>query len=747
MRAWFSIAVLVMLGLMRQAQADGPSPGADAAPAPVPATRPRIGLVLSGGGARGAAHIGVLKLLDELHVPVDAIAGTSMGAVVGGLYASGLSGAQIEHVLASVDWQNAFRDAPPRSDLAYRRKLEERDFIDVPLGIRSRRLLLPRGLIQGQKLVQVLRQQLLPVAAVGDFGRLPIPFRAVATDIATGERVILDRGDLTSALRASLSAPGVFTPVTLDGRLLVDGGLTSNLPVDVARAMNVDVLIVVDVGNPLYTQQQLNSIARISTQTLAVLMRSDTERQLATLGPADILIRPQMEDVASYDFTSMSKAVEAGYAAARVMVQRLAVHGVADDDYLRYLQRRQLRATQLPQPQFVRVAPGSERYQRLVRDVFGDLAGQPLQPQEIDRREDALYGRGQLEVIDYQLQRDDSGRDGLLFNVQRNSWGPNYLHFGLGLQDDFNGNSSFSAYGRATMTELNELGAESVWDLRIGTSPRIATEFYQPLSLKTRYFIAPHAEIEAHNVQQIEDDQVVARFRVRSFQMGLDLGRELGNWGEARAGVLDTRGSSRLTLGSVDVSPADFHARAYFAQFSYDRLDRATFPHSGQSLQIRGQSEGGNAGDEQGTDVATLDWRIAGSLGKETFIGWVSAGSTVGGSTVNVRDYFQLGGFANLSGLTPEALAGPHYAIARGIYMHKVGSGGEGLLNVPAYAGLSLELGNVWSQRSDISVASARKDAALFFGADTYLGPAYLAVGYDTRQQGVAFYLFIGRGL
>src|SRR6476660_1365035 len=188
--------------------------------------RPRVGLVLSGGGARGAAHIGVLKVLEEYHVPVDAIAGTSMGAVVGGLYASGLSASDIERLMTSVDWQDAFRDRPARKDLNFRRKLEDQNFlVKFPLGLKGRKFRLPRGLVQGQKLTQTLRALTLPVAQIQSFDDLAIPFRAIATDIVTGDRVVMDRGDLTTAMRASLSAPGVFAPVEADGRMLVDGGL------------------------------------------------------------------------------------------------------------------------------------------------------------------------------------------------------------------------------------------------------------------------------------------------------------------------------------------------------------------------------------------------------------------------------------------------------------------------------------------------------------------------------------------
>ncbi len=219
--------------------------------------RPRVGLVLSGGGARGAAHVGVLKVLDEMRVPVDAIAGTSMGAVVGGLYASGMTAAEIETLIRSLNWQDAFRDRPPREELGFRRKQDERNFlVRFALGVKETGFVLPPGLVQGQKLEQVLRNAALPVAEVQGFDRLPIPFRAIATDLETGQAVVMDSGDLVTAMRASMSAPGVFSPAQRDGRLLVDGGLVENLPIDTARAMGVDVLIVVDVSFPLYAARR-----------------------------------------------------------------------------------------------------------------------------------------------------------------------------------------------------------------------------------------------------------------------------------------------------------------------------------------------------------------------------------------------------------------------------------------------------------------------------------------------------------
>lgn len=210
-----------------------------------------------------------------------------------------------------------------------------------------------------------------------------------------------------------------------------------------------------------------------------------------------------------------------------------------------------------------------------------------------------------------------------------------------------------------------------------------------------------------------------------------------------RAGLLRTEGLTRVRVGDFSVPDVRFGVNAGFLRFGYDRLDSANFPHSGQSLRIEFRMEG-DGRTTAGSDVVTADWRGAWSRGKNTLVGWISGGSTVGGSEMNARSYFPLGGFLNLSGLRAQSLAGPHYAVARAIYLHKVGSGGEGVLNVPAYAGVSLELGNAWARRSSISLRGARRNAAVFFGADTYIGPAYLAAGYDDSGAS-AFYLFLGR--
>jgi NTE family protein len=712
----------------------------------LPAQRPRIGLVLSGGGARGTAHIGVLKVLDDLHVPIDAIAGTSMGAVVGGLYASGLSGRDIEHLLSTVDWQDAFRNRPLRTDLSFRRKRDDEDFlVNVPIGVNGRKLLIPTGLISGQKLTQLLRHATLPVAGVTDFDLLPTRLRIVATDLESGAAVVMKSGDLTSAMRASMSAPGVFSPVEREGRMLVDGGLVKNLPIDVAREMGVDVLIVVDAGVALRQREQLTSLASVSNQALAIMVRRDADMQRATLTARDVLLQPQMDELSSYDFKVVYRAIEAGMQVAESARAALAPLRLDDTAYATYAEQRHGHGQPAPVLQFARADADSQHYAGAIERNFADQVGKPLDAAALQQRVTDLYGRGYFETLDYHLARDPVLGHGLEVHAQRNSWGPNYLRLGLSLQDDFQGNTSFNAAARLILTELGTTGAEWLWDLQVGASPRFGTEYYLPLSSRIPYFLAPHLQVEAHSIPQLApgtEDQI-GEFRVRRFDYGLDAGREFGNWGEFRGGLVRTEGNTRVRLGDFSTPDTRFSVYGGFVRFAYDTLDSVNFPHRGQSWEVEWRGER-DSHVGPGSDLMTFDWRGAWSRGKNTLVGWVSGGSTVSGSEANTRNFFPLGGFLNLSGVRQDSLAGPHFGVARAIYLRSVGKGGEGVLNVPAYLGLSLESGNVWSSRNLISVDSLRNNAAMFFGADTYIGPAYLAVGYDERGQ-TAFYLFLGR--
>ncbi len=729
-----------------------------------PPAHPRICLVLSGGGARGMAHIGVLKVLEDLKIPIDCIAGTSMGAIVGGLYASGMTAQQIDTTMRSVDWQEAFRDAPPRRDLAFRRKQDDSNFlVRLPLGLQHGKILLPKGFIQGQKLQETLRQLTLPFSNSTDFDQLPTPFRAVATDLETGNTVLLEKGDLAIAMRASMSAPGVFAPVELNGSLLVDGGLAENLPINVARAMHADILIVSDVSYPLQARAALDSALSISNQTLAILVRKDSDRQRASLGPQDILIVPELGSASSTDFAAANNVIVRGEEAARGSLAKLMAFSVGDTAYRDYLARRAAREPGLPPIQFVRVDEQSKRYEKTILAEMQPLVGKPLDLDQVGKRITELYGLGNFETLDYSLveQPAASGsststststaaagdeESGFEVRARRKSWGPNYLRFGLNLEDDFQGNSRYNAAVRFVLTEINELGAELLTDVQIGSDPKIVSEFYQPLSASRTWFVAPSARVEARDLPIYVGNTQVADFRDREAEADIDVGRDLGNWGEIRAGFHRTNGATRVRYGDPGLVEEQYNNGEYFFKFSYDRLDNVHFPREGQTFSLQWDANRTDLGADIASDRVKADWLMARSAGRNTLLLWTSAGTTLDGRfpSTALPEFYSLGGFFNMSGLAPQSLIGPNYAIGRAIYFRKIGRGGEGFFEFPAYLGASFEIGNTWQHRGDISFGSARKDASLFVAFDTFLGPVYLGSGYDQRGT-AAFYLFLGR--
>ncbi len=738
------------------------------------ASRPRVCLVLSGGGARGIAHVGVLKALEEMHVPIDCVAGTSMGAVIGGLYASGMTASQIDETIRSVDWQEAFRDSPPRRELTFRRKQDDRNFlVRLPLGLKHGHLLLPKGFIQGQKLEETLRQLTLPFGNSTDFDQLPTPFRAVATDLVTGNAVLLDKGDLAIALRASMSAPGVFAPVEYQGKLLVDGGLAENLPIDVARAMHADVLIVSDVSYPLQSRESLDSALSISNQMLAILVRKDADRQRATLAKQDVLIAPLLGPASSTNFSVPSSTIVAGEDAVRAVGAQLDALTVDAAAYQQYMARRAAREPRLPQIEFVRVDQQSKRYEKTILAEMKPLLGKPLDLDELGQRITDLYGLGLFETLDYSLVTapanaaggataaggagpgsaapgaaadSDSDEEGLEVRARRKSWGPNYLRFGLNLEDDLQGNSQYNAAARFIVTEINDLGAEFLGDLQVGSNPKIDGEFYQPLTATRTWFVAPSLRVESRDLPIYTGNVETSDFRDREAEGDLDFGRNLGDWGEIRVGFHRTNGATRYRYGDPDLVAGNYNEGEYFFKFSVDLLDNVHFPRAGQTFTLQWDADRNNLGADFASDRVKADYLWAHSTGRNTVLWWTSAGTTLDGDIkpTLLPEFYSLGGFFNLSGLAPTSLYGPNYAITRAIYFRRISRGGEGFFEFPAYVGMSLELGNTWEHRGEMSFGSARKDGSLFLAFDTFLGPVYLGSGYDTRGHS-AYYLFLGR--
>ena len=703
-------------------------------------TRPKIGLVLGGGGARGAAHIGVLRELERQRIPIDAIAGTSMGAIVGGLYAAGMSVAELEELVGSLDWSGAFKDVANRENLRYRRKQDDAAFpMNLELGIRNGEILIPKGVLQGQRLGLILRQLTLDVSQVQDFNRLPIPFRAVASDIATGESVVMDSGDLAIAIRASMSAPGIFAPVRIGDHTLVDGGLVGNVPVEAMRELDIDIIIAVDVEFPLFKPDELTSALAISAQMLTILIRKETMRQLDMLGPQDFLIRPELGEFGSANFAGINEAIEPGTIAARQMEDKLSVLSVSDSAFESHVAERKviIPATRL---EFVRVRDDGALSERVIRSRLKTEAGDPIDAERLAADAARLYGLQLYDQVDFRIvtERESTGVE---FETRPKDWGPNFLKFGVSLQDDLDGNTSFNVSSRMTRAGINSLGAEWRTDLRLGTEPLLVTEFYQPLSFNSRYFVAPRLDMEQTNFNVFTAGDNVARYRVSDALIALDVGRELGLWGEVRLGVFRGIGEARLNIGDPVFPNVEFQTGGVFASFNVDTLDNAQIPLHGSQVNIEWTlGRPGLGSDDNYESISAFASKVW-TTGRHSLNAGVNFNTSRDADDI-VQNFFTLGGFLNLSGFAPGQISGPHSALARLSYYRRSGQI-KGAFAVPLYIGASLEAGNVWQSRSDISMDSLLIHGSVYLGLDTFVGPVIFAAGFGEGGN-KSLYLSIG---
>lgn len=707
-----------------------------------PGERLRVGLVLGGGGARGAAHIGVLKELERQRVPIDAIVGTSMGAVVGGLYASGMSPAELEELVATLDWADALSDKTDRSDLSFRRKQDDEQFpIDLELGLANGELRLPPGVIQGQELDLLLRKLTLDVSHIDDFDALRIPFRALATDLVTGRPYVIRGGDLATAIRASMSVPGAIAPVRIGEALLVDGGLTGNLGIGAMREMDVDVIIAVDVEFPLYALGELTSALAISEQVLTILVRNETLRQLALLSEDDVLIRPALGTFASTDFGHTADAIPAGAEAARGVSRRLAELSLGEQVYARHLDALRRDTLAAERVDFVRVKHDGLVSAALLERRMDLEAGDPIDAERFAAEANRLYGLRVFEKVGYSLVEED-GRLGVVFDARAKSWGKTWLKFGLAIEDDFEGSTAFNFSTRLWRPGINALGAEWRTDIRLGSRPLFATEFYQPLRFDSTVFVAPNLRLGQRNIDAFSGDEAIARLRVSEAVAGLDAGLELGNWGEFRVGVFRGAGNARVKVGAPSVSNLSYDIGGTFAELLVDTFDNADFPHSGTRASIRYELSRPGLGASSRFDVVAIDINRAFTRGKSTLIAGLDFATSRDADNV-VEAYFPLGGFLRLSGLERGQLSGPHAGIARLVYYRRIGSSAGGLVDLPIYLGASLEAGNAWQTSGEIEIGALEANGSLFLGLDTWFGPMYLAAGFS--ESGASnFYLFIG---
>lgn len=698
--------------------------------------RPKIGLALSGGGARGGAHVGVLKALEELDVPVDFIAGTSMGAIIGGFYAAGYSADEIERLLNETDWNSALSDQPVRQDRTMRKKEMEAEFL-VPyrLGYNGGRVQTPLGAIEGQHLDQIFQRILLPVTEVSDFDRLSIPFRAIATDLVTGEEVVLSRGSLADALRASMSVPGVFAPVQIGDRLLVDGGMANNLPVSVVRAMGADIVIAVDISTPLLKEEQLTSVLSVTEQLTGFLTRRTTEQQIASLGPGDILIVPALGDFSSADFAGAGGIVPLGRQAADAVADRLAALAVADPG-------RQSRSPAEESQDFVvgyvDIRNDSVLNDELIRSRLAVKPGEKLDLAALERSLDRIYSLDVFESVTYDLGQNEQGERGVEVTAEARSWGPNYLQAGLELSNDFSGNSEFKLGLGYTRNALNSLGGELRVLGSMGREDELRFDFFQPVDYRAQWFVNPRLRWKRRNYNLWVEDLRFAEFEIAGWDAMLGLGRNFGSTDLVRLDYQYGRAEAELITGYL---PFDYDDNIDVGnlQLSYlhDSLDSLYFATSGALHNLTFRHADETLGSSQDYSQAEASGALTATRGKNSLVLTYEAGYSLD-DDAPLESWYQMGGFTRLSGLAPAQLSGRQSALLSLALFRRLNE----VRLLPAYAGLTLEAGNVWNTSNDIALDDLRYSASLFLGVESPLGPIYFAVGHsDNGDSAVYFYV------
>ena len=740
-RAAYRGAILVWLGLApshAHAQAAAPEAAATLI------ERPRVCLVLSGGGARGAAHVGVIRVLEELRVPIDCVVGTSMGALVGGAYASGMTTDEMGTLLGQMSTSLLFIERPPRQDQLARRKQDDRSILfGLEVGINDeRKLLFRKGIVSGLQLEAVLRR-LAKVQGFRKFDDLPITFRAVATDLVTGNPVVFDEGELPNVLRASMSVPGAIAPVEIDGKLLVDGGLTNNLPVDVAHALGAEIIIAVNLGTPLMKREELSSIFGVTTQMINILTEQNVRASLAKLRPTDILIEPELGDFSAVDFDDLPKTIPIGEAAARKATARLMALRIGPEAFTA-LRTRQQRGSR-PDTRAIdeiRFTPMSRVNPATLAEMLDTKPGQEFDQARLDADMRRLYGTGDFEHVNYRIL-EEAGRRVLTVDAVEKAWGPNYLRFGLALGSDFEGEAFFNLAASYRRTWVNALGGEWRTDAQMGRTTRLATEFYQPLEIGRRLFVAPHGEVERRVADIFDGQSRIARYDLRTARAGIDFGGELRSIGELRAGVVTGAIKTSLQIGPQSLAPPSGRIQqgALTLRGVVDQLDSANFPRAGYAGAF-------NVFSSQrwlGADDRYTKWEFeaisAYSRGPHSIAPGVKVGGALGNDALPRYDLFQWGGFLQQSGYPIGGLIGERLTFGRLIYTYKLLNQQllEGL-----YAGASLEFGRVDRPLVPGSPAGLLKSTALFLGLDTPIGPLY--VGYGLAADGNrSAYLFLGR--
>lgn len=703
------------------------------------AARPKVGLVLGGGGARGAAHIGVLEVLEQLQVPVDCVAGTSFGALVAGAWAAGVTPAQMRRAMAGADWDAMFQDSPDYSGLAFRQKrLAQRYLPASEAGIGADGSSYPAGAVSGQRILLFINDLLRANLGERRIEELALPLSIVATDLARGERVIFREGALAQAMRASMAVPGLVAPLDLDGRKLVDGGLVDNLPVrEVRERCGAEVVIAVNVGSPLLSAPEVGSLLSVSTQMILLLTEQNVTRSLQALGARDIYLRPQLDGITATDFARFEDAAQRGAQAAELVAYALQPLAVDATAWARWKLALHDARGQAPRIDEIRIE-GLERVapQALQRHLH-QRPGAPLDTAQLNQDLLRAWGDGWYAQIDYQLLGTRQRHVLRLLPVEK-AWGPDYLRFALNLDSTLNQGSTFSLRAALHRTWLNALGGELLIGAEAGQRSALDLQWVQPLEPTQRWFVQFDAGASSSPRDLFDGGHQLARYDVERTVLALSAGYSLQGLGQLRLGLQGSDASAHIDIGQALIPRPLLRRRGSGAllRLELDQLNRLYFPTDGWALDLSAYRD--HAG---GYARLAAELRAAASVGDWVFgLRGAYTGSPSG--RLPLFEAGTLGGFLNLSAyasgqFVADTVRYAHLRAERIIGRLPLGLRGDMRL------GLALEGGHTAGSFAATQRRPRLDSLAIYLGGETPFGPVYIGIGHASDGASNA-YLFLG---
>ena len=707
--------------------------------------RPCVGLVLSGGGARGFAHVGVIKVLEELGVKIDVIAGTSMGSMVGGAYAAGFTSQALEDTVLEVDWSKMLAPRPQRDILSWRRKLD--DYKSLPsTGIEISNDGTPRfpdAFVPSEELDLFLARKTASSAMVEDLSMLPIPFAAPATNLVTGKRVVMQKDcTLSQAMRASMSVPGAFSPAKRGDELLVDGGLVDNLPVDLAREMGADIIIAVNVGTPLSGREQLNDVVGVMSQMVNLLTEQNVTASLASLSDRDILIRPELKDYTSADLDKSREIIAVGEAAGRAAADRLKVLAVGRQEWTAWnLARTQSFVNFDRSPKVIteiRVAQQGDAAvppERIVERAAVP-SGRAADRERLDDAARTVWADGYFDSVVYRLDPGPDGSAALVIEPKEKRAGYSSVRLGGSLETDFDSVSTYNLLFAHSWHLLNAWGGEWRNEIQVGDKQRFLSEFYQPLGRTLPLFVQPSISYERMRFDRYSGHEAVAQWRSTFVDAEVLLGWELARLGYAglSAGWLSSH--TDIEIGR-DQPPWRRKSAPYIgAELMLDTLDSVSFPTEGMRLQVSGKRSNQAVGLTESNYMFGINALVPFSVGRWTsvFEGEIGRSSVAG--------MYQLGGAGRMPGVPYGRWSGSRLEYAKASLMRNVSDWMP--IRVPVWIGGALEAGRAWNDVHGLSsnVENERawaKSVSASIGVDSLIGPIFLVVG-RTKGEGTSIY-------